>query len=120
MSKIKIKVLLTENNNIIINDEYIGIKTSNRIIYNENDIKVALTIFKDKLIILRETSQYLLKLELNSNEETISTYKLKGYTDVIITINTKVLELDDYIYTEYYLKEQDKHYKFKLNYEVIK
>lgn len=121
MSKINIKVSLTENGTKIYdNEKFIGIKKNNCIVYKEKDVMVTINIFEDKINMIRKNDKYLLDLSFILNQKTQNIYKIKGIGDIIVNIFTNNLICGNTICIEYYLEEQDKSYKFDLFYEVIK
>jgi len=116
LSKIKIKTLLSQNNKILISENYNGIKTDNLIKYNENEIK---NIFDIENKILKR---------INKEYEIIIDFKNKTgkylYNNFEIPIKVKVLKqyINDFeIYIKYklYLDTEDLGiFIYKINYEV--
>ena len=77
----------------------------NKIIYTEEDLNVAITILKNKVIIERMNEDYDLRLEFTKDEVNKCKYNVKTIgLDMEIDVYTKNLEIEDNrLYIEYEL-----------------
>lgn len=111
--KLRIKLLGEDNLNI----ETEGLKINNQIKYLENDLKVIITYSNNKVVIKRSNLEYQITLNLEKNNNTISTYEFVGGHKVF-NLNTYTSELlisDKKILVKYNLEGND----FKFILEVI-
>ena len=92
-----------------MNDRLVIIPTynekENKIIYTEEDLNVAITILKNKVIIERMNEDYDLRLEFTKDEVNKCKYNVKTIgLDMEIDVYTKNLEIEDNrLYIEYEL-----------------
>lgn len=96
--------------------ETTGIKTNNKIVYKENDKKVTILIFDNKIEMNRYSNDYEINLLFEKNKKTISHYKIFGGNKIFnLETNTKKLSISDYkILIEYELEGN----KFKYTLEM--
>ena len=107
--------------NYKINDEHfetLGILKDNKLTFMENDIKFSLTFNNDSIIIIRENSEYKLKLTLGSTSN--CTYNLKNTNigTLNIEVVNKLLEIKEGLIKSKY-KLDDLLFNLYLTYEVI-
>ena len=94
MSKIKFDAKLkSKDDNLHIFG--VGIRSGNKINYKEEDVKVTLYIYTNKVEMERETTEYKVKLSFKLEEKEISTYKLKGHDEFLLDVKTKTLYISD-------------------------
>lgn len=119
MSRFKGSInLVCDNEKVYDNFLIRGIKSSNKIIYKENDISVTIFLKDNKIEMKRETNDYIINMCFDE-EETIGSYYLKKENKGLdLKIITKTLHYDNkYIELEYLLyieKELTGHFKFSL------
>ena len=107
MSKIKVDVRLTskEDNLRII---AVGDKTGNRISYKEEEIRVTILTFPNRVEMERVAKEYRVKLVFSFDNNDLSTYKLIGHDEFLLDVKTKTLEItDNSIKVEYTLEDND-------------
>ncbi|HHU54798.1 MAG TPA: DUF1934 family protein [Mollicutes bacterium] len=124
MSKIQINSILKTSNEVI-KKEFMGIIIDNKIIYDEDKIKVTILLNKDQLKMKRETSDYCISFAFSNNCTSKCVYNVKKPNMVIyLNVETKCLIIDDNrIIIEYDLyqeKELIESVMFELMYEVIR
>ena len=114
MSKIKYDAKLKSNeDNLHIFGT--GIKAGNKISYKENDIKVTLYLYPDRIDMERESSEYKVKLAFKLNDKGLSIYKLKGHDEFLLDVDTKELIIsDNYIKIDYTLEGNEFSYILSL------
>ena len=118
MGKIKLKAsLVSEEENL--NIETTGIKTGNKIVYKENNIKVTILIFNNKIEMNRACNEYKINLVFEKNKETISKYNVFGIPkEFLLETKTKKLEIsENEIIINYNLEGND--FKYHLEVEDI-
>ena len=88
----------------VFTDPFFGEK-ENKIMYTEEDLNVAITILKNKVIIERMNEDYDLRLEFTKDEVNKCKYNVKTIgLDMEIDVYTKNLEIEDNrLYIEYEL-----------------
>lgn len=110
MSKINIKVIL-ESNSEVSCEKYKAIKDDKKIIYNEKECKVIISL--NNLTIKRENDEFLSEMNFIPNKETIGYYKLKKEN----------VKMDLQILTDYVIIEENiiivKYNVLTTNQEVI-
>lgn len=114
MSKIKVDARLTskEDNLRII---AVGDKTENRISYKEEEVRVTILTFPNKIEMERVTKEYKVKFIFSFDENDLSTYKLVGHDEFLLDVKTKTLEItDNYIKIEYTLEDNEFSYILSL------
>ncbi|MBE6151957.1 MAG: hypothetical protein E7165_01420 [Firmicutes bacterium] len=123
MAKIKCVVNLKENDNIIFADKrFYGIKTNNKISYQEEDVIVAIFINDNKILMKRVKEDSKILLEFEENVCTIGKYFINNdnlwlpldiFTD-------KILVDDSYMRIAYNIKLDNEPTKFlfEIRYEV--
>lgn len=123
MSKIKIETNLKTKETTTQN-KLKGIKKNNKIIFYENNIQVNITIEKDKIIMVRKTSEYKLILEFEKFLTIDGKYDIKDIGRLDIKTKTKDLIINENkIYISYILYIDNKnlgHNTYELEYEEIK
>ena len=73
----------------------VGIRSGNRISYKENDVKVTIYLYPNKLEMERETDEYKVKLSFKLMDKELSTYKLKGHDEFLLDVDTRTLYISD-------------------------
>ena len=107
MSKIKFDVRLKSKDDDL-HVFGIGIKSDNRISYKENDVKVTVSVYPNKVIMERDTNEYSVKLSFKLEDKELSTYKLKGHDEFLLDVDTKALVIsDNYIKVDYCLEDNE-------------
>ena len=111
--KLKINLIGDDNLNLCVD----GIKVDNTYKYLENGLIVLITYFKDKIVIKRSNTDYIVTLNLENKKKTISTYEFTGGSKVfnLNTFTKKLLISDNIILVKYNLEGND--FEFKL--EVV-
>lgn len=120
MGKIKINLSLSCNNEKIYdNNIFYGIKTSNYIVYKEDNTNVKLIIGRDSINLIKNKDDYELNMIFKNNSINQGTIKTE---DGIIELNVKTINLciDKKIEIMYYVEETENKYELSLYYEVIK
>lgn len=107
MKQVKINAVLSNSDNETVNIESLATynEKENKIIYTEEDLNVAITILKNKVIIERMNEDYDLWLEFTKDEVNKCKYNVKTIgLDMEIDVYTKNLEIEDNrLYIEYEL-----------------
>ena len=107
MKQVKINAVLSNSDNETVNIESLATynEKENKIIYTEEDLNVAITILKNKVIIERMNEDYDLRLEFTKDEVNKCKYNVKTIgLDMEIDVYTKNLEIqDNRLYIEYEL-----------------
>ena len=107
MKQVKINAVLSNSDNETVNIESLATynEKENKIIYTEEDLTVAITILKNKVIIERMNEDYDLRLEFTKDEVNKCKYNVKTIgLDMEIDVYTKNLEIEDNrLYIEYEL-----------------
>lgn len=107
MKQVKINAVLSNSDNETVNIESLATynEKENKIMYTEEDLNVAITILKNKVIIERMNEDYDLRLEFTKEEVNKCKYNVKTIgLDMEIDVYTKNLEIEDNrLYIEYEL-----------------
>ncbi|MEF2689997.1 MAG: DUF1934 family protein [Bacilli bacterium] len=107
MKQVKINAVLSNSDNETVNIESLATynEKENKIMYTEEDLNVAITILKNKVIIERMNEDYDLRLEFTKDEVNKCKYNVKTIgLDMEIDVYTKNLEIEDNrLYIEYEL-----------------
>ena len=107
MKQVKINAVLSNSDNETVNIESLATynEKENKIMYTEEDLNVAITILKNKVIIERMNEDYDLRLEFTKDEVNKCKYNVKTIgLDMEIDVYTKNLEIgDNRLYIEYEL-----------------
>ncbi len=107
MSKIKFDAKLkSKDENLHIFG--IGIKSGNRISYKENDVKVTVYIYPNKVEMERVTDEYKVKLSFKLEDKELSTYKINNHDEFLLDVDTKTLFIsDNCIKVDYTLEDNE-------------
>ena len=117
MSKIKFDAILkSDDENLHIIGT--GIRYGNVISYKENDTKIKLYIYSNKVEMERITDEYEVKLSFKLEDKEMSTYKLKGYDVFLLDVDTKSLYISDNCIKVNYILE-DKNFSYVLTMEDL-
>lgn len=103
-----------ENENFRIDSR--GIKTKNKITYQEDDIKSTINIGKNEVILVRENDEFKNVLIFSENETTITEYLLKE-NGFVVELHIKTISLivnDNIIEIVYQVIETDNIYEYKI------
>jgi len=125
MSKIKIKTILTnKTENQVYQNELIGIKSDNKIKYQDGGVNSIITIYEDILNIERKSNDYLIKLPIDLKNITQGIYDIYSLGKINLDIQTTKLEIgNNKIKVNYVLifdKEEKIKMEFYLEWEEIK
>lgn len=124
MSKVKIKATLQ---NLSSKEEYkldtIGIKTANKIKYQDNEINVVICLSEEEISIERKCQEYRLTLHLSLNNMTRGTYEIYslGIMNLEITTN-KLMISENEVQTNYIIdfgNEEKIEFEFLLEMEEL-
>ncbi len=96
----------------------VGIRTGNRISYKENDVKVNIYVYPNKVEMERITDEYVVKLSFKMIDKELSTYKLKGHDEFLLDVETKTLYVTDNCIKINYALE-DNEFSYILNVEDL-
>ena len=94
MSKIKFDAKLKSDNDDL-HVFGIGMRTGNIISYKEDEVKVKVYIYPNKVEMERITDEYTVKLSFKLEDKEMSTYKLKGHDEFLLDVETKSLFISD-------------------------
>ena len=123
MSKISIKYTLENiTTKDIIKNERKGILKNNQIIFFDNNIKVTICLYNNKIKMTRQCTDYNLEMNFEKFLTINSFYDIKDIGVIDIKIKTlNLLIKDNQIFLEYkmYLDKEAKLFKYNLEYEVI-
>lgn len=112
MKKLKIYSIISNYDNETTTYETIADydEENNIFKYNEDDLKVTIEVFDDKVTISRKNDDYSLELEFVEQEKVICNYEVKSLGLFLdIEVYTKVLEIsENIIYIEYELFNNNK------------
>ena len=117
MGKINLKAsLISDEENLSI--ETTGIKTSNKIVYKENNITVTILIFNNKIEMSRTCNEYKINLIFEKEKDTISKYNVFGMPKEFLleTKTNKLIIEDNKIDLNYNLEGNN--FKYSLVWEV--
>lgn len=125
MSKIKIKTILTnKTENQVYQNELIGIKSDNKIKYQDGGVNSIITIYEDILNIERKSNDYLINLPIDLKNITQGIYDIYSLGKINLDIQTTKLEIgNNKIKVNYVLifsKEEKIKMEFYLEWEEIK
>ena len=118
MGKINLKANLVSPDEIL-NIDISGIKTSNKIVYKENNITVTILIQNNRIEMNRTCNEYKINLVFENNKKTISTYQVFGMpkTFDLETKTKKLIIKDNIIELEYELEGNN--FKYSLEMEDL-
>ena len=123
MSKINIKYTLENiTTKDIIKNKGKGILKNNQIIFFDNNIKVTICLYNNKIKMTRQCNDYNLEMNFEKFLTINSFYDIKDIGVIDIKIKTlNLLIKDNQIFLEYkmYLDKEAKLFKYNLEYEVI-
>lgn len=107
MSKIKFDLKLkSKDENLHIFG--LGVKSGNRITYKENDVKVTIYVYPNKVEMERVAKEYKVKLSFKLEDKELSTYKLNGHDEFLLDVDTKSLFIsDNCIKVDYVLEDNE-------------
>ena len=112
MKKLKIYSIISNYDNETTTYETIADydEENNIFKYNEDDLKVTIEVFDDKVTISRKNDDYSLELEFVEQEKVNCNYEVKSLGLFLdIEVYTKVLEIsENIIYIEYELFNNNK------------
>ena len=119
MGKIKIKTKLTVRGNSEenINIKTHGIKTDNKIVFQEDKTVVTLILEQESLLLQRKNSDYTLKMRFNL-KESWCIFNLEKMGNVNLDLITNELLIEDGIINLNY-SMNDSSYNYLINYEVV-
>ena len=115
MGKVNLKAsLISDEENL--NTETTGIKTSNKIVYKENNITVTILIFDNKIEMNRTCNEYKINLIFEKGKDTISKYNVFGMPkEFLLQTKTKKLKITNtLIEIDYNLEGNNFSYKLIL------
>ena len=118
---IKIKTFLDEETSSY-QGYMLGKIENNIIIYEEENINVAIIIESDKITLTRKTSDYQLELLFDLNNETEGSYFINEINQNIkLNIKTSLLKfVDNKLEIRYSVNTKEGESYFRLEYEVLK
>ena len=94
MGKIKFDAkLMSKDDNLHVFG--IGLRSGNRISYKEDNIRVNIYLYPNKVEMTRSTDEYDVKLSFKLEEKELSTYKLRGHDEFLLDVDTKKLFISD-------------------------
>lgn len=117
MGKINLKAkLISDEENL--NIETSGIKTSNKIVYKENNITVTILILDNKIEMNRACNEYKINFVFEKDKKTISRYNVFGMPKEFLleTKTNKLIIKDNEIDLNYNLEGNN--FKYSLVWEV--
>ena len=95
MGKINLKANLVSPDEIL-NIDVSGIKTSNKIVYKENNITVTILIQNNRIEMNRTCNEYKINLIFEKNKTTTSKYNVFGMPkEFLLETKTKKLEIEE-------------------------
>ena len=115
MGKINLKANLVSPDEIL-NINTTGIKTSNKIVYKENNITVTIFIKNNKIEMNRTCNEYKINLVFEKGKNTISTYQVFGMPKVfdLETKTNKLFVKNNMIELEYELEGNNFSYSLEM------
>ncbi len=118
MGKINLKANLVSPDEIL-NIDTSGIKTSNKIVYKENNITVTILIQNNRIEMNRTCNEYKINLVFEKNKKTISSYQVFGMpkTFDLETKTKKLIIKESLIELEYELEGND--FKYLIEWEAL-
>ena len=118
MGKINLKANLVSPDEIL-NIDISGIKTSNKIVYKENNITVTILIQNNRIEMNRTCNEYKINLVFEKNKKTISNYQVFGMpkTFDLETKTKKLIIKDNIIELEYELEGNN--FKYSIEWEDL-
>ena len=113
---IKSKIVSSEDN---VDIKVTGIRTNNKIVYKENDKRVTILIFDNKIEMNRYSNDYEINLIFEKGKKTISNYIIFGGSKMfeLETITKKLSISDNKILIEYELEGNS--FKYTLEMEDL-
>ncbi len=113
--KIKVKGYLENkaNDEKLLIDTF-GIRNKNNLSYKQEDVIYKIKIFDNKIILIRENSDFINTFIFEKNKNTKSEYYLKKYaTNIDIELRTQELFIDDKkIEIRYIIKDTSEEYHY--------
>lgn len=125
MSKVKIKSCLeNQTEQVQHKTETVGIQTENKIIYQDHEVQMILTIIGTEIHMRRVQKETILDCHFNPSLTTHGIYDIKSVNMIIpVKMNTKKLQIEKgKIVLEYEMtlaEEPPKKFYYELAYEVI-
>lgn len=126
MEKILIRYLLVkkEDHDQTGHNVYIGNKEKNQIFYMEEEICVMLSIYQNKIVMKRKTSDYEMNMNFILGKEENGSYTLLSYEKTLeLEVWTKSLKIEatsfEIVYQLKIEKELIGEFYFMLEYEVV-
>lgn len=118
MGKINLKANLVSPDEIL-NIDVSGIKTSNKIVYKENNITVTILIQNNRIEMNRACNEYKINLVFDEYKKTISNYQVFGMpkTFDLETKTKKLIIKDNIIELEYELEGNN--FKYSIEWEDL-
>jgi len=118
MGKINLKANLVSPDEIL-NIDVSGIKTSNKIVYKENNITVTILIKNNRIEMNRSCNEYKINLVFENNKKTISNYQVFGMpkTFDLETKTKKLIIEENLIELEYELEGNN--FKYSIEWEDL-
>ena len=118
IGKINLKANLVSPDEIL-NIDTSGIKTSNKVVYKENNITVTILIENNKIEMNRTCNEYKINFVFEKNKKTISKYNVFGMPkEFLLETKTKKLNIkDNKIELEYELEGNN--FKYSLEMEDL-
>lgn len=118
MGKINLKANLVSPDEIL-NIDISGIKTSNKIVYKENNITVTILIQNNRIEMNRTCNEYKINLVFENNKKTISNYQVFGMpkTFDLETKTKKLIIKENLIELEYELEGNN--FKYSIEWEDL-
>jgi len=118
MGKINLKANLVSPDEIL-NIDVSGIKTSNKIVYKENNITVTILIQNNRIEMNRTCNEYKINLVFDEYKKTISNYQVFGMpkTFDLETKTKKLIIKENLIELEYELEGNN--FKYSIEWEDL-
>ena len=118
MGKINLKANLVSPDEIL-NIDVSGIKTSNKIVYKENNITVTILILNNRIEMNRTCNEYKINLVFENKKKTISNYQVFGMpkTFDLETKTKKLIIKENLIELEYELEGNN--FKYSIEWEDL-
>ncbi len=117
--KIKGKINLKNNDEIIMDNKlFTGLKIDNKITYYEDDIKVSL-VLSDEIMLKRSNDEYELELIFTNKNDSEGKYILKkdNLSLPLYIITDKIIVDNNLIVINYQIDNEK--FEFKLEFEVV-
>lgn len=99
----------------------VGKLENGKITYQDDNVQVAIIIESDKMSLIRENEESLIKLTFDQANKTVGSYLLKKNNFTLpLEVNTKLVNIKEQgLEVNYYLNDSANEVIFKLEYEVI-